>query len=94
VLLSIKLIAHGNVQGVGFRAFVIRIGESLGLAGYAKNLPGGKVEIIAEGEKEKLDDFCRRISVKLPYGIHVTELAEIERIEIKKKSFASFGVAH
>lgn len=79
---------------MGFRAFVIRIGESLGLVGYAKNLEGGSVEIVAEGKRRALGEFCKRIAVKLPVGIRVTGLEEIERTEIKKKSFASFGVAY
>jgi len=90
----LKLLASGTVQGVGFRALVIRIGESLCLVGYAKNLPDGNVEIVAEGERGKLDEFCRRISVKLPYGIHVSKTELIERKEISKKSFASFGVEY
>ncbi|MEM2138099.1 MAG: acylphosphatase [Candidatus Anstonellaceae archaeon] len=90
----LKLLASGTVQGVGFRAFVIRIGESLSLVGYAKNLSDGNVEILAEGDRGKLDEFCRRISVKLPYGIHVAQLETLERTEIRKKSFASFGVAY
>lgn len=90
----IVLIASGNVQGVGFREFCRRIGLACSLAGYAKNLPDGSVEIAAEGEKERIDEFCRRISVKMPIGIHVTKLKEKERKEIRAKSFASFGVAY
>ncbi len=94
MLLSIKLIAHGSVQGVGFRSFVIGIAEELALTGYARNLPGGTVEIAAEGEKEKIDEFVKRVEVKHPVGIHVTNLETIEKREIKEKSFASFGVAY
>jgi acylphosphatase len=93
-MLRLHLIAHGNVQGVGFRAFSIRIGASIGLVGYAKNLPDGTVEIVAEGTQENLDEFCRRIKVKLPAGISVDNLEKVEIKEIKKPSFASFGVAY
>ncbi|MFD5867250.1 acylphosphatase [Corynebacterium sp. NPDC060344] len=42
--------AHGHVQGVGFRwATRVRALE-LGLTGYAKNYPDGRVLVIAEGE--------------------------------------------
>jgi acylphosphatase len=40
---------EGHVQGVGFRAFVRSRATQLGLAGSATNLPGGSVEVIAEG---------------------------------------------
>ncbi len=44
----------GKVQGVGYRAFVRRKAQELGLAGYAENLPDGRVEVVAEGEEEDL----------------------------------------
>jgi acylphosphatase len=92
-MLHVHLIAHGTVQGVGFRDFVCGIGESLELVGYARNLHDGTVEIVAEGAQEKLEQFCRRISVKMPAGIHVQKLEEMERREIRQPSFASFSVA-
>lgn len=88
-----KFIASGNVQGVGFREFCRRIGESCSLCGYAKNLDDGSVEIVAEGEKEKLGEFCRRIAIKSPIGIHVKKLETVSQEAVKGKSFASFSVA-
>ena len=42
------------VQGVGFRWFVARHARSLGLTGYARNLPDGSVEVIVDGPEEAL----------------------------------------
>lgn len=47
----------GRVQGVFFRAFVIRRARELGLTGYAGNLPDGTVEVRAEGERQKLEQL-------------------------------------
>ena len=61
-LASVKAVVYGYVQGVFFRAFVSRQAEGLGLSGYVRNLPSGAVEVIAEGEKkrlEKLLDYLR-----------------------------------
>jgi acylphosphatase len=44
------LIISGVVQGVGFRMYAQRQARSLGLGGYVRNLPGGEVEIVAEGD--------------------------------------------
>lgn len=44
-----RFLVSGRVQGVGYRAFVRRIAEPLGLAGHARNLPDGRVEVIARG---------------------------------------------
>jgi len=91
-MFCIRFIASGRVQGVGFRDFVCRIGESLGLVGYAKNLPDGTVEIVAEGEGAKIDELARRVSVRMLKGIHVEKIEEKERAEIKKRNRASFSV--
>ncbi|MFA6907886.1 MAG: acylphosphatase [Candidatus Micrarchaeia archaeon] len=92
-MLRIRFIASGRVQGVGFRDFVCRIGASISLAGYAKNLADGTVEIVAEGEEEKLAEFVRRLEgIKTPFGIRVEKLGEMERKKIDKVSFASFSV--
>jgi len=53
----------GRVQGVGFRFTVERIAlETGGITGWVKNLPDGRVEVVAEGEEEKLTSFLRSIS--------------------------------
>lgn len=44
----------GRVQGVGFRYFVYKKAQALGLEGYAKNLYDGSVETVAEGHLEDL----------------------------------------
>jgi acylphosphatase len=51
---STKFLVSGMVQGVGFRWFVARHARSLGLAGYARNLPDGRVEVVVAGPDEAL----------------------------------------
>ncbi len=58
---GVYVIVRGFVQGVGFRAYVLRIARLLGLTGYVRNLPSGEVEIHAEGEDEKINDFLNRV---------------------------------
>ena len=89
-----RFIASGRVQGVGFRDFVCRIGQSIGLSGYAKNLSDGTVEIVAEGESAKIEELARRVLVRMLNGIHVEKMEEKEKTEISKRSFASFGVKY
>ncbi|MCX6772186.1 MAG: acylphosphatase [Candidatus Micrarchaeota archaeon] len=79
---------------MGFRNFACRIGSFLSLVGYAKNLPEGTVEIVAEGTEEKIAEFKRRMLPQMQFGIHVEKLEETERKEIKKLSFASFSVKY
>jgi acylphosphatase len=66
-LASVQVTVYGYVQGVFFRAFVHRQALELGLAGYARNLPGGKaVEVVAEGEKKQLEKLISHLKVGPP----------------------------
>ena len=47
-------LVKGRVQGVGFRWFAARHARSLGLIGYARNLPDGRVEVVVSGPEEAL----------------------------------------
>jgi len=47
----------GEVQGVSFRAYTEREANKLDLKGWVRNTTGGGVEVIAEGPKEKLEEF-------------------------------------
>lgn len=50
----VHLYVSGRVQGVFFRAHTRDLARSLGLSGFVRNLPDGRVEIVAEGEEEAL----------------------------------------
>jgi acylphosphatase len=50
-----RLLVSGRVQGVGFRYFVTQAAEGFGVSGYARNLPDGDVEVVAEGPPHALD---------------------------------------
>ena len=90
-----RFIASGRVQGVGFRDFVCRIGESIGLAGYAKNLDDGTVEIVAEGEGAKIGELARRLAgAKMARGIRVEKMEEKEKTKIERRQCASFVVEY
>jgi acylphosphatase len=57
---------YGRVQGVFFRAFVNRWARELGLAGYVRNLPGGAVEVRAEGERRQLEKLLGYLQAGTP----------------------------
>ena len=54
-----RFLVRGRVQGVGFRWFVSRKAEELGLAGHAANLEDGSVEVVARGGDAALAELAR-----------------------------------
>ena len=59
----VKILVSGRVQGVYFRMFTQNKAKQFGVKGHARNLPDGRVEIIAEadnGSIEKLIQWCHK----------------------------------
>jgi acylphosphatase len=56
-----RLIYHGRVQGVGFRATTYDIASGYPVAGYVRNLPGGTVELVAEGPIGNVEAFLAAV---------------------------------
>lgn len=54
-------VAHGRVQGVGFRYFVLRAATALGLGGWVRNRPDGDVEIYLNGEEADVDRLLQKV---------------------------------
>ncbi len=48
---------HGDVQGVGFRWWARARALELGLAGHARNLADGRVEVVAQGPRGRVEDL-------------------------------------
>lgn len=68
----IHITVTGRVQGVGFRVYVKRMADSLGLAGWVKNVGYSQVETVAEGQSVDLEQFLA-IVLKGPHGSVVDE---------------------
>jgi acylphosphatase len=47
----------GRVQGVGYRSFTRSRAKLLGLKGFVRNLPDGRVEVYAEGDEAALEEL-------------------------------------
>ena len=57
----IQIIYSGQVQGVGFRYSVKSVATGFEVTGSVRNLPGGGVELVAEGAKDELEAFRQAI---------------------------------
>ncbi len=58
---ALHLYVSGRVQGVGFRDFTRSQARRLGVAGWVRNLPDGRVEVWAEGEPDALSAFVEQV---------------------------------
>ena len=65
-LASVQATVYGYVQGVFFRAYTSRRAKELNLTGYVCNLPGGGVEVQAEGERKQLEKLVDYLKVGPP----------------------------
>ncbi len=52
---SARILVKGRVQGVGYRYYILRHAQELGLRGHVRNLTNGDVEIIAEGDRQMIE---------------------------------------
>ena len=71
-----RYLVSGRVQGVGFRYFTQDIARQEGLHGSVRNLPDGRVEVIAEGDHETL----KRLEAALWRG---PSHARVEDVEVE-----------
>ena len=84
-----QYVVRGRVQGVGYRWFAQRTAERLGVRGYVRNLPGGEVEVRAEGEETILE----LLKEELQRGPHAARVSEvIEQDLTVTNSYESFFI--
>jgi acylphosphatase len=72
-----RFIIDGVVQGVGFRYFVLRAAARHQVKGTVRNRPDGRVEVIAEGDRDAMDEFKKDLATG-PSLAEVTSLDEFD----------------
>jgi acylphosphatase len=78
----------GTVQGVGFRFFVQGKAAALGLAGWARNLDDGRVEVYASGSPDRLSDLAAALYV----GPKMADVRGIEEQDAEPDAASTFSV--
>ncbi|MHC4697465.1 MAG: acylphosphatase [Planctomycetota bacterium] len=78
----------GTVQGVNFRYTTRAVASRYKVTGYVRNLRDGRVELVAEGTGEELDQFQRAIADAMCGYIKDTETADTNATD----EFASFTI--
>jgi acylphosphatase len=83
-----RFLVTGRVQGVGYRYFVLQEATRLGLTGFARNLPDGRVEVVAEGADEALSDLESR----LLEGPSFSLVANVEKAALASRGDQGFHI--
>ena len=73
MIMRAKIIISGTVQSVGYREEVHEAAFDLDLVGTVRNLEDGTVEIICEGERDRIEALSRRIHIR-QYPVKVADV--------------------
>ena len=60
-LIRAHVFVSGRVQGVAYRFLAEKYAGRMGITGWARNLPDGRVEVLAEGSAENIEAFLERL---------------------------------
>ena len=84
-----KFLIGGRVQRVGFRFFAQRAAARHQVAGYVRNLPDGRVEVLAEGAPESVEGFKHDLAA----GPDFAEVEHVEELSLEPTgSYSTFRI--
>ena len=81
-------LVQGRVQGVGYRYFVQREADVLGVTGFVRNLPDGNVEVVAEGGEQAMAQLEARLREGPSFGM----VSSVARSAIAARGDAGFHI--
>ncbi len=90
--MAVRLRIEGRVQGVGFRYWVAREAERLGVDGWVRNRRDGTVEALFSGDENSIRQAVSQCRQGPPVS-HVTRITEFEANPPREKGFQSLPTA-
>lgn len=87
---KVKILVSGRVQGVYFRVFTQNKAKHFAVNGTVRNLPDGRVEIVAEADHITIDKFIKWCH-KGPITARVDHV-EVTDLEAGEAAFSSFDI--
>lgn len=85
--LARRWLISGTVQGVGFRYFVQAKAAALGLAGWARNLEDGRVEVYAVGPESAMNDLAGFLHT----GPRMAKVRRVEQHDDEPQALSGFS---
>lgn len=74
----VHVFVSGDVQGIGYRAFTQECADELGLVGWVRNLPDGRVEAAVEGPANHVANLLEKMK-------HGPRHARVTRVEVSQE---------
>lgn len=87
-LVTVQCFVRGRVQGVSFRLHTRQAAAQIGVTGWVRNLPDGRVEILATGEQERVD----RLLDWLPKGVPAGRVDALVTERVDTEKFGHFSI--
>jgi len=78
-LVRVRVFAGGRVQGVAYRFFAEKYAGRMGISGWARNLPDGRVEVLAEGSGGNIEVFLELLR-------EGPRLARVDSFDIRREA--------
>lgn len=85
-----KCLVSGRVQGVFYRGTAAQRARELGVRGYARNLPDGRVEVLACGEEEAVQTFVSWLWV----GSSASKVTAVDVVDAAEQGARAPGGFH
>ncbi|GAB6265357.1 MAG: acylphosphatase [Methanothrix sp.] len=89
-MMSVHVRISGRVQGVYYRAYTRDRAKSLGINGWVRNIPGGGVEAVLEGERRQVGELLRAMKS----GPSGSVVLGMELSEIEAKGYNDFEIKY
>ena len=78
----------GRVQGVCFRMYTREQAQLFGITGWVRNLPDGRVEVVATGDDQQLNQLGKW----LKHGPDMARVTELKTEELEIEEFDNFSI--
>ena len=89
-MMSVHVRVSGRVQGVYYRAYTRDRAKSLGINGWVRNIPGGGVEAVLEGERRHVGEMLKAMKS----GPSGSVVLGMELSEIEAKGYNDFEIKY
>jgi acylphosphatase len=89
---KLEIVVLGRVQGIGYRAYTLKIAQRLRIRGYVKNQADGSVKVLAIGDEDQTNEFIGYLK-KGPAFSLVREMS-VNEVEAAVERYQDFRVEY